>query len=170
MSNFIDLKSHKFSRLTVVKYVGNARWLCKCDCGNEKVVYRGDLKNGATQSCGCLQKERTSQSNSKHRLHDTRLYNIWCGMKQRCKYKKHVAYKNYGGRGIAICEAWSNDFKTFYEWSMDNGYSDNLTIDRINNDGNYEPSNCRWTTPKEQFKNQRVSSEFINHMNKGKVL
>lgn len=88
-------------------------------------------------------------------LSATGLYSIWCGMKKRCYYQKSPNYKSYGGRGVKVCDEWKNDFKSFYNWAMSNGYRDNLTIDRINPFGNYEPSNCRWATYEEQAKNKR---------------
>lgn len=91
----------------------------------------------------------------KHGLRHTRLYGIWLQMKNRCNNEKTARYKDYGARGITVCDEWCNDFKAFYDWSMANGYSDDLTIDRINNDGNYEPSNCRWITIKQQSRNTR---------------
>lgn len=149
-----DISYKQFGRLMPIEYAGHGYWKCRCTCGNVKIIRGADILNGKTQSCGCLQRERTSNANAKHRLHDSRLYNIWCGMKQRCFYKNHVRYHRYGARGITVCDEWKNDFQAFYDWSMSHGYADDLTIDRINNDGNYEPSNCRWATPKEQYKNQ----------------
>lgn len=170
MRKKIDLTNKRFGRLLVLEYVGDCKWRCLCDCGNEKFVCGSDLRLGKTQSCGCLQRERTSKANTRHKMRGTRLHNIWLGMKQRCYYKKHVRFERYGGRGIIVCDEWKNDFLKFYEWAMSNGYSDNLTLDRIDNDGNYEPSNCRWVTPKEQFENQHVSSSFVAHMNKQKAV
>lgn len=160
MSKLIDLTGQKFGRLTVIERAenakqGQARWMCQCDCGTKTVVMGKLLRNGNTQSCGCLHKEITGY---KHRIHgqsETRVYRIWCGMKNRCYNSNIPAYKNYGGRGITVCDEWQHDFKSFYDWSMTNGYSDELTIDRINPDGNYEPTNCRWVTVKEQQSNKR---------------
>ena len=115
------------------------------------IILSNHLKSGKIKSCGCLNK----QGNPKHGLRYTRLYRIWINMKTRCYNKNTNRYKDYGARGITICNEWRNDFMSFYNWSMNNGYDENLTIDRINNDKNYEPSNCRWITVKEQNRNKR---------------
>lgn len=159
-----DLTGQKFGRLTVIKRDGSdnfrlAMWLCKCDCGNFKRVRSRALQIGQTQSCGCLHKEITAITHTKHGGRHTRLYNIWCGIKARCLNEQTACFKYYGGRGIKICDEWTN-FKPFYEWSMANGYDDKLTIDRIDVNGNYEPNNCRWVTLKEQ-QNNRTNNHLI---------
>lgn len=152
-----------------------AMWLCQCECGNILKVRAPDLKNGHTKSCGCLHKE--SKPNLTHGLGHTRLNNIWCNMKQRCFNPSNPGYHRYGGRGITMCDAWKNDFMEFYSWAMSNGYNDDLSIDRIDVDGNYEPSNCRWATQQEQSNNTRINrfvlyedkeytmSELARHLN-----
>ena len=158
-----DLVGKKFGRLTVLKYVYSKykkrHWLCQCDCGNISVVSTSQLKSGKTKSCGCLRRETTSQNAKKikstHHLTNTRIYNIWRSMKKRCYLKTHHAYKYYGGRGITICEEWKNDFMSFYNWSIANGYKENLTLDRIDVNGNYEPNNCRWVGWEVQQNNRR---------------
>lgn len=125
---------------------GNARWNCQCDCGITTVVIGSHLRSGHTTSCGCKQSEKA------YGLSQTRLYTIWRGMHNRCYKKEHDAYKWYGARGILVCEEW-HDLLSFVEWSKANGYNDKLSIDRINSNGNYEPSNCRWQTQKQQMNN-----------------
>jgi hypothetical protein len=152
----IDLTGQKFGRLTVVRRDGSnkhkkAIWFCKCDCGNEKRVTTGNLKSGGVRSCGCLQIEiRTRHSKS-----DTLEYYIWSQMIQRCENPKNKHYKDYGQRGISVCERWHN-FKNFYA-DMGDKPSPKLSLDRIDVNGNYEPSNCKWSTPLEQTLNRRVN-------------
>lgn len=152
MGKFIDLTGQKFGKLTVLEYIGNKKWRCECDCGNIKDIYSNNLRNGLTRSCGCLYKDAAIKR-SKHGKSNTRLYHIWMRMKQRCYYEKSNRYKSYGGRGITVCDEWLNDFQVFYTWAMDNGYRDDLTIERIDVNGNYEPNNCKWSTNLEQQRN-----------------
>lgn len=159
-----DLSGKRFGKLTVLSRTENKGtktiWNCVCDCGNETKVSASNLKRGTTKSCGCYQKERTSESNYKHGGHNNRVYRIWQRMKSRCYYDKYEHFDRYGGRGITVCEEWRNDFKAFYDWAMANGYSDDLTIDRIDVNGNYEPSNCRWATKHEQALNQERNKVY----------
>lgn len=156
-----DLTGERFGRLTVIRRddsvpVGEpARWICKCDCGNEKSIGASMLRKGFTKSCGCLRKEKTSARMTTHGMSKTRFWGIWQNMIHRCEYPSVTEYNIYGGRGISVCERW-HDFTNFYN-DMFDGYSDELTIDRIDNDGNYEPSNCRWSTPSEQCRNRRTN-------------
>lgn len=159
----------KYGKLTVIKFIERTEritkkgtkngykyfFLCKCECGNTKVVEWKKLKSGNTKSCGCIRKEKTSQMAMKHNLWQSKLYTRWHQIKNRCYNKNYNRYKNYGGRGIVICDEWKNDFKAFYDWAMNNGYKENLTIDRIDINGNYEPNNCRWITNYEQQHNKR---------------
>jgi len=149
----INLIGQRFGRLIVLRDTGKrcwryVVWLCKCDCGRLTEVLNNNLRTGCTKSCGCLQKEIVKKINTIHG--DTkegkavRLYRIWRSMKSRCYNPNHNSYKYYGGKGIKICDGWKNDYLAFKSWALANGYKDDLTIDRINPDGNYCPKNCRW--------------------------
>lgn len=159
----INMIGKQFGRLTVISEVPRCgcnaiKYLCVCQCGNEKVVRGMLLRNGNTKSCGCLRNEETKIRNSTHGKSKTRLYNIYNLMLRRCNNEKHHAYKNYGGRGISVdfCS-----FDDFYVWAMENGYSENLTLDRIDNDGNYSSQNCRWVTRKQQSNNKRNNVKYM---------
>ena len=127
-------------------------WECKCDCGNTVVVHQQNLTNGHTKSCGCYNKELAIERNTTHGDTNNRIYRIWHDMMLRCNSQKHKSYKLYGGKGISVCESWK-DYNNFKKWAIENGYSDNLSIDRKDGSGNYEPSNCRWASIVEQNNN-----------------
>ena len=132
-------------------------WLCKCNCGNNTIIPTNKLTSGKTKSCGCLRKETAKPPIIvKHGMSYSRLYKVWKDMKGRCYKPTSKRFSAYGARGIKVCDEWLS-FENFYKWSLSNGYSDDLTIDRINNDGNYEPSNCRWVTMKTQANNRRTN-------------
>lgn len=141
-------------------------WTCQCNCDNGTIlnVREDSLKNGHTKSCGCS--KRNNGGKVTHGMTGTRIHNIWRGIKERCFTPSDSIYKYYGGRGIIMCDEWKNDFLSFYQWAMANGYDDNLTIERINVNGNYEPLNCCWTTEKAQANNKRNNHyiEFNNEV------
>ncbi len=157
----------RYGRLVVtagphVRIVGKSRqrkqhYDCVCDCGTERSVSSAHLKTGWATSCGCKSKENGKAKFFKHGETETRLHHIWCNIKGRCFSPTNEAYYNYGGRGISMCEEWRNNFTAFRDWANANGHADHLSIDRINNDGNYEPSNCRWATRLEQARNKRTN-------------
>lgn len=167
MSRFIDLTGQRFGRLVAVKrsfsdeYVGsNARWLCRCDCGTETVIVGNLLRNGTTKSCGCYRSDYWRERMTKHGKCNSRLAHIWYNMRQRCNNPSNPSYTRYGGRGISVCKEWDESFDCFYDWAVNNGYDSALTLDRINNNGNYEPENCRFADAKTQAGNRRPSSEW----------
>ena len=159
----IDLTGQRFGRLTVIRMVGRKRvalWECRCDCGNITNVWQSTLSQGRTVSCGCYHRERVTKYGESR----TRLYSIWYNMLRRCENPKDYHYGDYGGRGIKVCAEW-HDFMAFKEWAMANGYRDDLTIERNDVNGNYEPSNCSWIPLKEQPKNRR-STVYLSYQGK----
>ena len=160
----------RYGRLTVVVLSHKTRygcqWLCKCDCGNVAVVGGVQLRNGQKRSCGCLEKERLRAFNEQMKANakyekPSKINHAWANMKYRCYNKNALEYSSYGGRGIRVCDEWMK-FKPFEKWALENGYAEGLTLDRIDVDGNYEPSNCRWITMDEQMSNKR-NNRYIEY-------
>lgn len=151
-----DLTGKRFGMLTVLSYShtknNSAHWLCRCDCGNTKTVLAGNLVGARTKSCGCLRRKRILEYNESQWESNTRLYRIWKGMKNRCYNPNVPSYKNYGGCGIRVCDEWQQ-YKAFRDWALNHGYSEDLTIERKDYDGMYEPSNCEWIPRPDQGKN-----------------
>lgn len=167
----VIVKGTKFGRLTVRELVvgGDAnhrKYLCDCDCGGTKITSEDNLKRGHCKSCGCLYKKigGKSKHGTRHGESKTRLYKIWSRMIWRCEKPSYKYFSSYGGRGITVCDEWHR-FDVFKKWALSNGYSDELTIDRINNNGEYSPSNCRWATPGQQANNRRTN-RFITYNGK----
>ncbi len=159
-NNKYNMIGKKFNRLTVLEEMPIRKdrkkvYKCRCDCGNITYAVGTRLRHGNIKSCGCLVSEVSKRVNTKHGKRNTRLYNIWYEMKRKCYKPNRRDYKYYGARNIKVCDEWLNNFMNFYNWSIENGYQDNLTIDRIDVDGNYEPSNCRFVDMKMQSNNRR---------------
>ena len=160
MGKFIDLTGKRFGRLIVIQRTdqyqsGHIAWLCRCDCGNVAVVSGNRLKQGVTKSCGCYKREKTAETHYTHGYRKTRLYRTYRNMLSRCYNKNVENYKRYGMRGIKVCAEWQ-DPKAFFEWAVANGYRDDLSIDRIDVNGDYCPENCRWVTNAIQARNRRA--------------
>ena len=168
----VDLTGQKFGRLTVVRFDhsqnGRKYYLCQCDCGNLKTVSSHSLKDGNTKSCGCLHKEILIQRNKENRIHhptSERLLRIWRAMLHRCYKETDEHYDYYGGRGIKVCDDW-HDFENFQNWALANGYTDDLTIDRVDGDKDYCPKNCSWATMTVQ-NNHKSDTKWLTY--KGKM-
>ena len=164
----------RFGRLLVVKDDGtrskhnHVMWLCKCDCGKEVHIRSFDIGK-KTFSCGCYQIEQSVKATKKHGKSDTRIYREWAAMRNRCGNENMEHYDCYGGRGITVCKEWQDSFDVFYQWAMENGYKENLTLDRIDNNLGYSSENCRWATVKEQSNNRRTN-HFITYQGKTQTI
>lgn len=175
MPEFKDLTGQKFGKWTALYRVADhitksgykfTAWRCRCDCGVEKDVTANSLLSGASTSCGCARREHCKEAARKtfttHGESKTRLYKIWVGIKKRCYDKNSYGYPIYGSRGIGMCDEWKDNFLVFKQWACSNGYADDLTIDRISVDGDYEPSNCRWVDCVAQANNRR-NNHYITY-------
>jgi len=160
MGKALDLTGDRFGRLTAVSYSHSARkqrhWLCRCDCGGSHVAAAADLRSGNTRSCGCLQPEVVGRNNAKHGLSHLPEYAVWKAMKHRCCNPHSSDYKRYGGRGIKVCDRWLNSFEAFLKDMGERPFAD-AQIDREDNDGDYEPGNCRWVDRVTNINNRRNS-------------
>lgn len=167
MCRLKDMEGFEFNGCKVISRAGvdkwgQATWECLCECGNTFVATGGNIRSGNTNSCGCFKVTKTREINTTHGDSRTRLYNIWYGIKRRCYSPSHGSYKHYGKRGITMSEEWKSDYNSFKCWALSNGYEEDLTIDRIDNDGNYTASNCRWVDMKTQGRNRR-GNRFIKY-------
>lgn len=155
----LNVVGQKFGRLEVVEFVGrknNSSWFrCVCECGGETTTTSNNLMRGHTVSCGCVNIEKFIERSFKHGISGEHpLFISWIGMRNRCSYKKHNRYKHYGGKGIKVCDEWKDDFKAFYDWALENGWQEGLSIERKENELDYCPSNCKFATIQEQSRNR----------------
>ena len=171
MSKLIDITGNRYYHLVVLEKArvenGVVIWKCLCDCGNITYVRGQNLKSGAVKSCGCLRKE--AKPTLRHNMSKTRLYRIWAAMKCRCYTQSHHSYKNYGGRGIKVCDRWKNSSDEFIEWAIINGYTDDMTIERIDVNKDYCPENCTWIPANKQQAN-RTTCKYFTHNGETKNL
>lgn len=166
MGKVKDLTGQHFGKLVALERAGISNrgcllWKCQCDCGNTIVAESIFLLRGSKKSCGCMMRKHLQEGALKHGGSYSRLYHIWIGMKQRCHNPKNKDFGRYGEKGITVCQEWQDSFESFRKWSLANGYSDELSIDRKVNDKGYTPENCRWTTMKEQANNRRTRNQWM---------
>jgi len=159
-----EMIGKKYGRLTVIRKApkgtkDRVALVCDCECGNQKIIRVGDIRSRKTKSCGCLRIEVTSKRFTKQGDTSKRLYSIWAGMKGRCSNKNIEEYKNYGGRGISVCEEWE-DYPTFKSWAISSGYKSYLTIERVDVNGNYTSENCTWILSSLQNRNCRNTTRY----------
>ena len=171
MSKYMDLTNQRYGNLVVLEYAGRnisgrPLWKCQCDCGNIHYSSTIDLRSGDTVSCGCHKAKALSKATRKHGFSDELLYKRWKSMRKRCQNVNNPMYRYYGGKGITVCDEWNNDYTKFREWCYANGYNKDikgyeLTLDRIDTNGNYEPSNCRWVNMTTQVRNRSITRKTI---------
>lgn len=157
-NTLIDMTGMRFGKWTVLERdpaKKKGMWVCRCDCGTVKLVSRRHLKDGGSVSCGCFRRDKAREQHRTHGMKKTRLYRIWSGVKDRTSNPKSKYWNHYGGDGITMYEPWKDSFEAFKDWAMANGYSDNLSIDRIDNYKGYSPDNCRWVDFLTQENNRR---------------
>ena len=169
MGQICNLNGLRFGRLTVVGFSGlnkhrKATWNCLCDCGNSVIVVGASLKNGSTKSCGCYELETKQGRNATHGLRKHDLYKTWLNIKSRCYNSNNSHYKYYGKKGIGMCDDWRNNFKSFYDWAINNGWKRGLSIERIDNNKQYEPENCKWIDMDKQSQN-RTTNHYVADKN-----
>lgn len=174
MSAVIDLVGRRYERLTVIARAGtdsggHSTWTCLCDCGKYTTVSSSHLNSGSVKSCGCYGRDWSSRRLLKHGFSHTRIFNIWKNMIARCEQPERADFCWYGGRGICVCEEWKNDFLNFKKWALQNGYADQLTLDRVDNNKNYSPDNCRWANISMQARNRR-NNHILIYKNQAKTI